>query len=247
MKHQEDWLKTEQMRQETRAEHGESESEFFYYKLVQQGEVERLQKRLTKRKFYQTTQAVKLSADRLYNMRYHFIVTAAMLTRYCTEAGLPSELSYRLSDFYIQKVDAAKSSDEIEQLFAEMGLDYAARMRQLRKVSITAKPIIICLNYIYSHMHDKITVQDLANVVHLHPNYLSRLFQEQMGCSIHHYVLEQKIAAAKRALQFTDQSYTQIADLLAFSSQSHFIQVFRAQTGYTPKQYRDLTFRTNLI
>ena len=29
MKHQEDWLKTEQMRQETRAEHGESESEFF--------------------------------------------------------------------------------------------------------------------------------------------------------------------------------------------------------------------------
>lgn len=132
-----------------------------------------------------------------------------MLTRYCTEAGLPSELSYRLSDFYIQKVDAAKSSDEIEQLFAEMGLDYAARMRQLRKASITAKPIIICLNYIYSHMHDKITVQDLANVVHLHPNYLSRLFQEQMGCSIHHYVLEQKIAAAKRALQFTDQSYTQ--------------------------------------
>ena len=59
MKHQEDWLKTEQMRQETRAEHGESESEFFYYKLVQQGEVERLQKRLTNRKFYQTTQAVK--------------------------------------------------------------------------------------------------------------------------------------------------------------------------------------------
>lgn len=56
-----------------------------------------------------------------------------------------------------------------------------------------------------------------------------------------------KIAAAKRTLQFTDQSYTQIADLLAFSSQSHFIQVFRAQTGYTPKQYRDLTFRTNLI
>ena len=90
MKHQEDWLKTEQMRQETRAEHGESESEFFYYKLVQQGEVERLQKRLTNRKFYQTTQAVKLSADPLYNMRYHFIVTAAMLTRYCTEAGLPS-------------------------------------------------------------------------------------------------------------------------------------------------------------
>ena len=170
-----------------------------------------------------------------------------MLTRYCTEAGLPSELSYRLSDFYIQKVDAAKSSDEIEQLFAEMGLDYAARMRQLRKASITAKPIIICLNYIYSHMHDKITVQDLANVVHLHPNYLSRLFQEQMGCSIHHYVLEQKIAAAKRALQFTDQSYTQIADLLAFSSQSHVITVFRAQTGNTPKQYRDLTFRTNLI
>ena len=44
-------------------------------------------------------------------------------------------------------------------------------------------------------------------------------------------------------LRFSDYSYAEIAASLAFSSQSHFIRVFRVQTGYTPKEFRNRFFR----
>ena len=40
-------------------------------------------------------------------------------------------------------------------------------------------------------------------------------------------------------LRYSNFSYGEIAAYLAFSSQSHFIRVFKAHTGYTPKEYRD--------
>ncbi len=43
-------------------------------------------------------------------------------------------------------------------------------------------------------------------------------------------------------LTFSGFSYAQIAAILTFSSQSHFIRVFKRETGFTPRQYRDRFF-----
>ena len=48
--------------------------------------------------------------------------------------------------------------------------------------------------------------------------------------------------AAQNMLKFSDYTYAEISAILAFSSQSHFIRVFRKQTGYTPKEYRNKFF-----
>lgn len=52
------------------------------------------------------------------------------------------------------------------------------------------------------------------------------------------YILQEKVFEAQRLLRFTDQSLSELAALLAFSSQSHFQNVFKKQTGETPAQYR---------
>ena len=46
-------------------------------------------------------------------------------------------------------------------------------------------------------------------------------------------------------LKYSEQSFLQIANLLSFASQSHFTQVFKKHTGYTPKEYRDKYYRSN--
>ena len=56
------------------------------------------------------------------------------------------------------------------------------------------------------------------------------------------FILEKKIESAKLFLRFSDYSYADIAAILAFSSQSHFIHVFKQYAGMTPGQYR----RSNL-
>ena len=57
--------------------------------------------------------------------------------------------------------------------------------------------------------------------------------------SVSGYIRQQKIEMAKNLLRYSDSSMIEIANQLAFSSQSHFIQQFRDVTGMTPKKYRN--------
>lgn len=70
-------------------------------------------------------------------------------------------------------------------------------------------------------------------------SYLSRLFKKETGVSVSTYIRDRKIDMAKNLLRFSDASMIDIANRLAFSSQSHFIQQFKESVGMTPKKYRD--------
>ena len=53
------------------------------------------------------------------------------------------------------------------------------------------------------------------------------------------------ILEAKNLLRFSGYNFADIAAMLSYSSQSHFIQHFRSQTGMTPKAYRDKNYMNN--
>lgn len=47
-----------------------------------------------------------------------------------------------------------------------------------------------------------------------------------------------KVTEAQHLLQFSNDSLSEIADKLSFSSQSHFQNTFKKHTGFTPLQFR---------
>lgn len=57
------------------------------------------------------------------------------------------------------------------------------------------------------------------------------------------YILLRKLEAARNMLKYSEYSYVEISAILAFSSQSHFCRIFKKETGYTPKEYRDRFFQ----
>ena len=75
-----------------------------------------------------------LSRNALTNIKYHFVVTAAMLTRYCIDGGLEPEQAYRLSDFYILKMDTCTTVRQIADLHHEMAKDFTGKMVLQKKV-----------------------------------------------------------------------------------------------------------------
>ena len=97
---------------------------------------------------------------------------------------------------------------------------------------------MFCLNYIDSHFNEKITLEDLAEKLGMNPCYLATLFKKEKGETFGAYLLRMRIYTAESLLARTDYSYSQIALSLAFCSQSHFTKTFRAETGFTPKEYR---------
>ena len=84
----------------------------------------------------------------------------------------------------------------------------------------------------------EITLNDIAEAVHLSPIYLRELFISEMGMSPHNYILNKRIKKAKELLIINLSSISEIATLSGFSSQSYFDYVFKKHTGMTPKQFR---------
>ena len=239
MSYQDEWLLYEAGDEIDEVEHRPPTEEFLFYQAVATGNVEAVRKNCEQGRFVESEGVGILSRNPITNLKYHFVITTAMITRLCRQHGMELEQAFRLSDFYIQKLDDIHSVEGVHLLHDEMVIDFTEKMRRLHRADTNSRHINDCKEYIYSHIKERITIEDLADEFGVSASYLSRLFKQQTGVSVSVYIREQKIEVAKNLLRFSDYSMIDIANRLSFSSQSHFIQQFRESVGMTPKKYRD--------
>lgn len=181
----------------------------------------------------------KTSRDPIRNIKYLTVASATLASRAAIDTGMDSERAFTISDLYLQKMDELNTMEELRTLNYDMFAFYAKEVAALDKKKAFSKPVSLCLDYIYNHLHQQILVQDLADLCGLNASYLSTVFKTEMGRSISEYITSKKMEAARNMLRYSDYSYADISSILAFSSQSHFIRVFKKHEGCTPKQYRE--------
>ena len=242
---QREWYMKELKMSEEDNPHRPMEVEYSFYNAVSSGDMDYVRENIKEGDFKNPEGMGILSRNALTNLKYHFVVTVAMITRHCVEAGMELEQAYRLSDFYILKMDSMTTTEDISALHDNMVLAYTGKMLLIKKQSIISKSITMCIEYVYNHIHDRITIEDLAAYTDLSPSYLSRLFKKELGISVSDYIREKKIDKAQNLLKYSDFTPVEIANYLSFSSQSHFIQAFEKMVGMTPKKYRDRYYRTS--
>jgi len=85
------------------------------------------------------------------------------------------------------------------------------------------------------------TVIFYANRLCLTPKYLSSVIHNITGKHATEWIQEYRVLVAKIALRSTDMSLKNIAELLNFSTPSHFGRFFKHVTGMSPKEYRKLS------
>lgn len=239
MSYRNEWFLLEADDNMDEIEHREMTEEFLFYKAVASGDIDKVRLNCEQDRFMDDEGVGVLSRNPVINLKYHFVITIAMVTRLCRQNGMELEKAFRLSDFYIRKLDDIYTEKEIHKLHDEMVMDYAKRMNNCLRGDINSKHINTCKEYIYAHIKDRISIEDIAGELGVSASYLSRLFKKETGVSVSVYIRKQKIDMAKNLLRFSDYSMVEISNRLSFSSQSHFIQQFCEVVGMTPKKYRD--------
>lgn len=226
-------------------EHHAYEEELLQFIYVMNGDMRSVEE--TKRQFYADNNGT-LSSDPLRHYRYLFVASTTLVTRYAIKGGVPSQDAYNLSDLFIQRMDRLGSIEEITELNTEMMKSFTEQVAKCKKTksqlpshNLYSKKIE---DYVYLHLHEKITIEDLAMETDLSPNYLCTLFKKENGITLKQYILNRKIEVASVMLLHSEYSLTDIGNILAFSSTSHFIAAFKSVTGKTPRQYQVQT-RTN--
>lgn len=94
--------------------------------------------------------------------------------------------------------------------------------------------------YIRAHYAAPLTRQEIANVVGVSSNHLSRVFRSETGMTPWQYLNRYRVLQAQKLLRATDDSVTAIAGAVGFSDPAYFSRVFRKEAGVSPKAYRNL-------
>lgn len=143
-----------------------------------------------------------------------------------------------MSDLYIQQVEGLIELKEITKFQNQAVFDFADRVAQSNTQKFST-PVDMCRNYIFSHVFDCVTSEDLGQLLNYNPVYLSQLLKKETGTPLHEYIVKAKIEEAKKMLSSFDLSLSEICAKLQFVEQSHFTKVFKIYTGVTPKKFKN--------
>lgn len=94
------------------------------------------------------------------------------------------------------------------------------------------------MEYIQMHYSEKITLQDLAEQIHLCRSESCRLFKRYMNQSMFDYLLDYRIGRSLKLLRQSELDVTQISGQVGFANPGYYSRIFKRKMGCTPLEYR---------
>jgi len=167
-----------------------------------------------------------------------FTVFITLITRAALEGGLREDLAYAMSDSYIQTAEKCQNISRIKKLKERALKDFVNAVKSQKVKVPHSGAIRKSIQYMRNHLQEKITVKELAEAADLSVSRISHLFTEETGMSPMAYFRMEKIESAREMLVDSEYTVHEIAAILSFSSESHFIRIFREHFGITPGEYR---------
>ncbi len=165
------------------------------------------------------------------------ISLVAVVSRATIEHGANAESVFFLSDYLLNEIEQAGSNKDLERILYQIIFEYCSIMKKVKTESHSAY-IKKCLQQIHNRIYEHYTVAELANTLHISPDYLSALFKKEMGTGLYSYIISAKIEEAKGLLLNSAYSISDIGEMLGFCNGAYFSNVFKKCTGFRPKQYR---------
>jgi len=111
--------------------------------------------------------------------------------------------------------------------------------KQAGSSSFSRNYISSTIRYIHLNLNEQLTIQQLAENVHLNPDYFSRLFTSIMGIRPIKYIQIRRIERAQLLLATTSYSLEEIAQMVGLNNRSYFSRLFKTHTGVSPGSYRN--------
>ncbi len=107
-----------------------------------------------------------------------------------------------------------------------------------RNLSAKKQNLLLVKEYLDTHFHEKILLDQLAETFYINKYYLTRVFREQFGLSISNYLLQLRVTRAKQLLRFTDRTIESIGAECGMEDGNYFARMFRRVEGMSPSQFR---------
>lgn len=165
---------------------------------------------------------------------------------------------YNLCDALLSRIDndyilhPITHGFELAEEFSsfEKMLDYLSyRLNKAQKDvipdTVKNKTLREVLEYININFTEQISFRDICTKYCINPSYLSQLFKRETGITFTSYLAKLRIGLAKELLSTTNLRVSEISERIGYDYYFNFTKLFKKETGFTPKQYREQASKIN--
>ncbi len=175
--------------------------------------------------------------DRLRNAK-NFLIVLNTLSRKAVENGgvHPIYIDSISSDFAF-KIEAAKNTDECDELFFTMIRKYSRLVQKhsQKGYSLLVQKVITCID---TDITADLSLKTQAKLLNVNPSYLSTLFKKETGITLTDYVNKKRVERAKHLLKNSSTQIQTVAQSCGMLDVNYFTKIFKKYEGVTPKEYR---------
>lgn len=167
---------------------------------------------------------------------------------------------------YIFHIDAIALNSVLAKAFRLLEEIHSDRFGKNTKITLCVNDLILHLNrtiyelnhprnqkeeqnlceslilYIERHLEEELSLDDLAQYFYLSKYYISHLFKETLGMSVHQFITKKRLSICKDAiLNGTNISKTYL--MYGFKDYSSFFRAFKKEFGMSPKEFKEIYSR----
>ena len=157
-----------------------------------------------------------------------------LLSRSAIDGGADMEQVFLLNKNYIDEIKAFDSLDKLSIWLSGVinrFISYVFEFNDVKHTDVIFKVI----NYIKQNYKEKLTLDDISSYVYLSKSYLSKIFKDEMKCTITNYINSVRVEKSKQLLADSSLSLADIAYFVGFEDQSYYTKCLKNNQSFSGK------------
>ena len=141
------------------------------------------------------------------------------------------------------ELESFENIDQIKAYIKSISFFVMEKTEQQLQSSLSKK-ICEAKKHIDQNYYQDISLNKMAMILNLSPNYLSEQFKKETGTTFVDYLTKVRIDAAIALFKENDLAIWEISAMVGYENPTYFSKVFKKVTGITPIQYKRKLFDT---
>lgn len=166
--------------------------------------------------------------------RSEVIAVLGQLTRLGVELELPGVIAARNAAYH--RLLAAHDPEALWDALRSFVLSLVDAFEQCR--TSVERVIAVAEAYIHQHLGEDLTLERVADAVHLSRFHFARLFKQQTGETFKAYVTRIRMQRACEMLITGSASIGEVARAVGYKDSGYFSRVFKRTTGRLPSEFQ---------
>ncbi|MEE0776773.1 MAG: PocR ligand-binding domain-containing protein [Bacillota bacterium] len=171
------------------------------------------------------------------DVKARIIELLVMISRAAVDGGMDSKEIRSLNSRFYEELYAKGTTEEICYWTKNVVGIFSEEVKK-SKGSDNLQAVYAAGEYIQEHFREKMSINSIAEVVHLSPSYLSHIFSQTFGYTITDYITYIRLENAKSILGKSGTSISEAALDSGFEDISYFSRVFKKVEGISPREYK---------